>query len=180
MKTAIVVCAMALGASSFAQAPGPIMPGPPRFPAALRLYLELTDTQIDAITFLNAEYERFAQTKRRRMNQVQQEIAEETAREPLDPMALGLSYAELEASRRQLNAELARTRSRIRAVLSEPQSMKLKALEDVIKLLPIYSEAVQVNLLEPVAWGPAPVASGITSCFGVITSEPSGPRVNEP
>lgn len=152
MKRAILILTAALAATLLAQTPGPIMPTPPYqspFPAALRLFLELSDTQIDTITFLNTDYQRLAQSKQRRMSQVQQELAEELARDPLDPMAIGLRYAELEATRRQLNAELERTRSKIRAVLKEPQVAKLKVLADITKLLPIYSEAVQVNLLEP-------------------------------
>jgi hypothetical protein len=125
------------------------MPGPARFPAALRLYLELTDTQVENIIFLNNEYQRWAQPRQRRMNQVQQELNEALTREPLDPMALGLATAEIEATRRQLQAELERTRAKIRAVLNEKQQPKLKALEDILKLWPIYSEAAGVNLLEP-------------------------------
>ncbi len=168
---------MAAGLLAQVVQPGtPIVPGPWRFPAALRLYLELTDAQIDSITFLNTEYQRLVQTKQRRMSQVQQELTEELAKDPLDPMAIGLRYAELEATRRQLDAELGRTRTKIRAVLKEPQAAKLKVLEDITKLLPIYSEAVQVNLLEAQAWTPMPVSGGVIG--GIIFSP--GPAVNEP
>ncbi len=156
MKCAILILTAALAATLFAQVPGPVMPTPPYpapFPTALRLFLELSDRQMDTITQLNAEYNRFVATKTRRMNQVHEEIVEETAREPLDPLGLGVRYAELEATRRQLAAELARTRERIRAALTDPQRAKLQILQEALKLLPLYSEAVQINLLEPVLWG---------------------------
>jgi hypothetical protein len=154
----------------------PGMPGGPGFPAALRLYLELSDTQIDSISFLNADYQRFVQAKQWRMGQVQQELMDELAKDPLDPMAIGLRYAEMEATRRQFSAELARTRTKIRAVLTEPQAKKLKALEDITKLLPIFSEAVQVNLLGAATSFLMPISGG---AVGSMVSVP-GPRVNEP
>ncbi len=179
MKTAVVICALVLAASAVAQMPGPI-PGPalprvPGFPAALRLYLELSDTQVENINFLNNEFQRWAQPKQRRMNQVQQELNEALNKEPLDPMALGLATAEIEATRRQFKAEFERTRAKIRAVLSERQQPKLKALEDIFKLWPIYSEAVQVNLLESIGWFPMPVGSAVAG--GIIV--PPGPGSGE-
>jgi len=180
MKSAPVICALALAASAFAQVPGPTpTPGPMpqvRFPAALRLYLELSDTQVENIIFLNTEYQRWAQARQRRMNQVQQELNEALNKEPLDPMALGLATAEIEATRRQLRAELERTRVKIRAVLNERQQPKLKALEDILKLWPIYSEAVGVNLLEPIAWAVQPVAGGVPGGIVVVP----GPGLEQP
>jgi hypothetical protein len=175
MRIVILLCAVALCTGLLAQAPGPILPGPARFPAALRLYLELTDTQVENIIFLNSEYQRWAQVRQRRMNQVRQELDEALAREPLDPMAIGLAMAEIEATQRQMRAELERTRAKIRAALNEGQTKRLKALEEILKLWPIYTEAVGVNLLEAAPWGVAPWVGGV---IGVIT-EP-GPRVTEP
>lgn len=158
-----------------AQVPGPVpspIPGPAPFPTALRLYLELTSTQEETIRNLNADYNRLAATKMRRANQVQQEIIEETAKEPLDPMALGLRYAEIESIRRQLAQELERTRAKVRAALTEPQRGKLKILEDALKLLPLYSEAVGVNLLEwSVGFGVMPMG-GVTVPAGVSVPVP--------
>ena len=74
---------------------------------------------------------------------MQQEIAQETARPGLDPLALGLRYTELEVIRRELQDEFRRTRDRIR----QAQRTKLGSLEAILKLLPIYSEAVNVNLV---------------------------------
>jgi hypothetical protein len=132
--------------------PPVIRPPLPQFPSALRLYLEISDTQIETIRNLNADFQRFASGKYLRMSQLQQEIAQDTASEPLDPMKLGLSYAEMETIRRQLQQELVTTRSRIRQTLTDPQRAKLKTLEDAARLIPIYSEAISVNLLEPYAY----------------------------
>ena len=178
MKSVILICTLALAAGLWAQVPGSTpVPGPMppvRFPAALRLYLELSDAQVDNIIFLNSEYQRWAQARQRRMNQVQQELDEALAKEPLDPMAIGLAMAEIEATRRQLRAEMERTRVKLRAVLNDKQQARLKALEDVLKLWPIYSEAVAVNLLEPVAGLVQPLGGVV----GVITQP--GQPVSQP
>lgn len=173
----MLVFAVVLAAGLHAQTPtpGPVVPSPMppvRFPAALRLYLELSDTQVENIIFLNSEYQRWAQARQRRMNQVQQELNDALAREPLDPMAIGLSMAEIEATRRQLKAELDRTRTKIRAVLNERQQARLKALEDALKLWPIYSEAVGVNLLEAANWGVTPLSGGVVG--GIVDAPGSG------
>jgi len=154
-RTALCFLFFVFVAAMFAQLPGPIPPVPPgqvppapAFPAALRLFLDLSDAQVDSMRNLNADYVRFATGKFRRVSQVQGEIADETAKSPLDPMGLGLRYAEIEAIRRQLVEEQAKLRNAIRAVLNDPQRARLKALEDIAKLLPIYGEAVSVNLIE--------------------------------
>src|SRR5712692_8204070 len=98
-RTALCFLFFVFVAAMFAQLPGLIPPGPPgqvppapAFPAALRLFLDLSDAQVDSIRNLNADYVRFATGKFRRVSQVQGEIADETAKSPLDPMGLGLRY----------------------------------------------------------------------------------------
>ena len=140
-----------LAASLGAQIPGPLPPPGfvgPNFPAAIRLFLDLSDSQVQTIQQQNADLGRFAAGKSLRASQVQQEIAQETARPGLDPLALGLRYTELEVIRRELQDEFRRTRDRIRQALTEPQRAKLGSLEAILKLLPIYSEAASVNLVE--------------------------------
>lgn len=56
-----------------------------------------------AITQNNNEHERWRQIKERRVYQVRGEIGEETRRPPLDPVALGLRYAEIEAICREID-----------------------------------------------------------------------------
>ena len=82
-----------------------------------------------------------------RSAQVQGEIAEWTAKEPLEPMALGLRYTELEVIRRELRDGLARTREKVMAVLDNAQKAKLKTLEDAMKLQPVIAQAQCENLL---------------------------------
>ena len=54
-------------------------------------------------------------------------------------------------------------RAKIRESLTEAQRARLRILDDVVKLLPIYSEAVNVNLVEtPAGFGPSPrLGSGV-------------------
>lgn len=158
-----------------AQVPGPVpspTPAPAPFPTALRLYLELTGAQEETIRNLNGDYNRLAATKMRRASQVQQEIMEETAKEPLDPMALGIRYAEIESIRRQLAQEQSRLRGRLQEALTPAQRAKLKILEDALRLLPLYSEAVGVNLLEwPAGLGVMPIG-GAGAPVGVVVPAP--------
>jgi hypothetical protein len=141
----------------------PALPVVPSFPPALRLFLNLSDTQIQMIRDLNVDYIRFVATKARRLNQVQQEITDETQKQVLDPMALGLRYVEIEAIRREVNDELTKLQAKVRDSLSDTQRQMLSTLEDAIKLLPIYSEAVQVHLVAPAETGvPRVVTGGFT------------------
>ena len=124
---------------------------------ALRLFLELTETQVAAIQQANADFDRLAAQRQRRMAQVQQEIADEMAKDPVDPLALGLRYAEMVSIWRFLEGEQGRLRDKVRQVLTEPQRARLRALEEALKLLPLYYEATGVNLLAPLrGFGLAP------------------------
>ena len=68
------------------------------------------------------------------MFEVQREIGVETARQPLDPVALGLRYAEVETIRRVIAERSAKLVPDNVAVLTEVQKMKLKALEEAMRL----------------------------------------------
>lgn len=115
--------------------------------SVLQRYLELADSQVETILRNNEDYNRYSREKQNRIAQVQSEIAEETAKESLDPAALGIRYAEIEVHCRQLKEEAARTRNLNMAALSDAQKTKLKALEEAVKLLPVISEAEWTNLL---------------------------------
>ena len=145
MKKLLLV--LILVAPTFAQLPDPIPIRAFGFPAQLKQYLGLSDAQVDTIVRLNMEYNRLAAEKSLRSAQVQSEIAEWTAKEPLEPMALGLRYTELEVIRRELRDGLARTREKTLAVLDTAQKAKLKALEDAMKLQPVIAQAQCENLL---------------------------------
>ena len=119
----------------------------PAFPQPLKEYLGLSDTQVAAISKINADFNQFAGEKQRRALQVQQEIAAETAKETIDPMALGVRYLELEAIRRELRDHQATLLQGTVAGLNDAQKAKLKVLDDAWKLQAVISEAQCENLL---------------------------------
>jgi hypothetical protein len=118
------------------------------FPTQLKDYLGLTDALAASITKLNSDYTSFNMQKQSRIAQVQRELVVETAKDQLDPMALGLRYVELETIRRELNDQLKKTRTAAVALLNDAQKLKLKALEDAMKLQPTITQAQCENLLD--------------------------------
>ena len=62
------------------------------------------------------------------------EIAAETARENLDAMALGLRYLELEVNCREVTEAFGKLRTQNLALLNDSRKVKLKVLEDALKL----------------------------------------------
>jgi len=113
----------------------------------LRQYLQLTDSQVTAITDANRRFSEWTLEKQLRIATVQREIAEETARSPLDPMALGVRYAEIEAICREVREREATLQTSKVNQLTDAQKIKLKALEDAWKLMPTISEAQSAGLL---------------------------------
>ena len=121
------------------------------FPPQLKAYLELTDDQIQAITKANTDLNAFRATKLQRQLQVQTELAQEMAKQTLDPMALGLRYMELEAIRRELNAEQQKTATAVQNILTAPQKTKAAALQQALQLYPTACSAVEQNVLPTAA-----------------------------
>ena len=140
--------------------PIPILPG---IPPELRQYLALTDAQANAVDKLIFDNEMLSSEKSRRMAQVQSEIAEELNKDPLDPMSIGVRYAEIEAIRRGLDAESKRMRVAIRAVLTDPQKVKLKTLEDASKLGSTISSAVCFGFLDPTSYAMPRLGASFTN-----------------
>ncbi len=129
------------------------------FPPEIRAFLTLTDAQVQAISRANSDYAEYSAQKSARMAQVQREIDEETRKDVLDPGAIGVRYAELEAIRRDLDDQLQRTREKVAAQLTDPQKAKLKTLDDARKLQPVIRDAECTNLLAPLP----PVLVGVIS-----------------
>jgi hypothetical protein len=125
--------------------------GPPLSPDLIQ-YLGLNDNQATAIRQANNSYFQFTMQKSLRSSQVQNEIAVETARPTLDPMALGLRYLELEAIQREIATEEARTRTTVQAILTDAQKTKIKALEDAMRLQPLICDAQSARILAPPAF----------------------------
>jgi hypothetical protein len=179
MIRVIVLCAVAVVVSA-QQMPGPgniIFNGPGVSPA-LQRYLELTQDQVARITRLNNAFRQFQGEKSRRSFQVQLEIGQEQRRETLDPMALGLRHVELEAIRREIEAEQRKTLASVQEILTPAQRTRIAALQEVLRQYPLACEAVSNNLMAP----PAPMApdpatgsfasfllGGVPACGGITT-----------
>lgn len=113
----------------------------------VREYLQLTNAQVLGIALNNDDYNRTIQERLQRVRQVQIEIAAETAKDPVDPAALGVRYAEIELICRDLR-DLANTLQKQNlALLTDEQRTKLRTLEEALKLLPVLTEAQMSNLL---------------------------------
>jgi len=129
----------------------------PNFRQPLELvkqFLQLTDSQLQMILASNDDYNRFVYEKQSRIWQVQMEIGEETAREPLDPAALGIRYAEIEAICRLMKDRAEKLQTRNRDVLNPDQKSKLKVLEDALKLGPVILDAQFGNRMGDSSSGP--------------------------
>lgn len=118
-----------------------------RFPERLKEYLALTDAQAARISEQNNAFTRWSAGRSQRAYEVQFEIGLETARSPLDPGALGVRYAEVEAIRREIEERNTKLIAENMAVLTPAQATKLRALEEALKLVSTGSEAQSVRLL---------------------------------
>ena len=168
----------------------------PSVPPALRQYLELTQEQVTRIERLNNALRQFETQKARRAFQVQSELSEETARTSLDPMALGMRYVELEAIRREIDAERKRTVDEVQAVLTPAQRTKISALQEVLRNVGLACDAVNHNLmplpplaqaLPGVTTSPALTTNfatfllgGVPACLGVPTFRSGDFTVTQP
>jgi hypothetical protein len=121
------------------------------FPPQLKSFLELTDDQVTAIKKANTDLNEFRSTKLQRQFQVQMELAQETAKQTPDPMAMGLRYVELEAIRRELQAEQQKTATAVQNLLTAPQKTKVAALQQAFQLYPTACSAIDQNVLQPPA-----------------------------
>lgn len=143
-----------------ASGPGLVMPIP-LFPPELQKFLELSGQQVDAIRRANIELDTFRARKQFRLAQVEAEIREWTAKDPIDAMQLGVRYAEMEGIRREIRDAEKDARAKIRGVLNPAQMAKLKALEDAARLQPLINSAVCENLMQL----PEMPVTGITRWF---------------
>ena len=116
-------------------------------PSSLAEYLALTGEQKEAIAANNAAYTRASLLKQNRLAQVEQEIREETGRDPLSAGALGVRYVEIETACRELADEGRKTRDRNLALLTEAQKTRIKALEEALRLLPLAQESQGAGLV---------------------------------
>ncbi|MEK7753203.1 MAG: hypothetical protein AAB654_14865 [Acidobacteriota bacterium] len=164
-KLLLLVCLGAMTVLAQGQGPGQgtIVPFP-LFSPELQKYLDLSNAQVDAIRRANMELTALSARKQFRMAQVQAEIRDWTAKDPIDAMQLGVRYAELEGLRREIGDEQKKAVAKVRGTLNAAQLAKLKVLEDAVKLQPLINDAVCENLMSPAA--PQPM--------GVIGRTPGG------
>ena len=107
----------------------------------------MTETQSVRISGQIGAFSQWSQQRSQRMYEVQFEIAGETARSPLDPGALGVRYAEVEAIRREIVERSKKLVAENVALLTPAQTIKLKALEEALKLVNTGYEARSIGLL---------------------------------
>jgi hypothetical protein len=131
-----------LAISAFCQTP---LPPPQQALPQVRQYLSLTDDQVTAILKTNSDYNTFSFEQQRQIQQAESQIAAETAKDPLDPVALGTLYAQIETTCRGLRDKAAAAQQQNISVLTDVQKAKLNMLNDTVKLAPIISEAQSDN-----------------------------------
>lgn len=140
-----------LAGAALAQVMPPVMQPPiiggPEPSLALRQYLDLTNEQVSSIIRLRGDLNRFQSEKLRRQLQVNLEMSQELRRETLDPMAIGVRHVELEAIRREIDAEQARVARDVQALLTAAQRTRVQALHDVLRTYPLACEALYHNLM---------------------------------
>ena len=161
MRNLLLVLTMA--ASAWGQGTIPIGRGPAL--AQIREYLALTEAQFNRIQQQNNDFSRWSFTQSQRMFEVQREISVETARQPLDPVALGLRYAEVETIRRVIAERSAKLVPDNIAVLTDLQKMKLKALEEAMKLAETAGSEARGIRLVPDSCGAFGIGFGVPSDF---------------
>jgi len=115
----------------------------------LRGFLELTREQVQSIERANERLAEFQRSKTVRRFTVLAEIAQESARPTIDPMALGLRYRELTLIEREIEEERVKTRTAVQAVLTAAQRTKLGTLEQALRLQSTACLAVDSNLMAP-------------------------------
>jgi len=159
-----------LAASSWAQS----LPSLYQPLAQVRTFLQLSDAQLQAILSNNGDCNQLAQTK-----QAQSEIAIETAKDMIDPMALGVRYAEIETTCRDLKTQATAYQTKNIAVLADPQKAKLQVLQDALNLAPVISDAESGNLIgsspnAPMFFTSASIGSSSNSVIGAALGPVSG------
>jgi len=109
-------------------------------------YLGLTAEKLDRIS--NNRQEIYSQSGIGRMRTVVREIVEETQRDPLDPIALGLRYAEVESLRRRHAEDNTKLHLANLNVLTPEQRLKRNALVEAIRLHEEVEQAQASDLIQ--------------------------------
>jgi len=161
------ICCIVLGSTALlAQSTDPAGPGMPiavqRY-AQLVKYLGLDAKQTAELIRVDAEFQRYLAAKTLRAAQVESELRTETLKPVVDPLALGVRYAELEAICREARDTEKKTGESARKALTAAQLPKVVVLEQAFALLPVITEADSAHLVD------APLA-GTSGAVGVVVS----------
>jgi hypothetical protein len=143
-------------------------------------FLGLTDAQVKAILQNNADYNAFSFQQQRQIQNAQAQIALETAKDPLDPMALGTLYAGIESACRDLRNKASTSQMQIISILTDAQKARLNVLNDAMKLAPIISEAQSGNLLGSPNSPPFLFTANSSGIFSSLIGFPSVPGCTPP
>jgi hypothetical protein len=176
--------------TSFAQAQTPGAPGIPptdpgrpiafQLPPSQRLaeFLGLSREQVDGIRRNILEHNAWRARKQQRIFQVNGEIADETRKSPLDPLGLGIRYAEVESICREIRERDQYLMKVNVDALTMPQKQRIAVLEEAIKLAPVIQDAQAASLLSGGQPGFAQfvLGPGVTGgTFGGFLGVPAGP-----
>lgn len=114
----------------------------------LVIYLQLTPEQTAKLAAANLELDQFLARKEARVVQVNAEIRDETTKDVVEPLALGLRYTELEAICRESRDKKQKAVTATQSVLNPTQLAQLKTLEQAYAMLPLVQTADAVNLID--------------------------------
>ena len=124
-----------------------VFPKTPPAEQAIQEYLGLSVEQIAAIRSNNLTFSSWVLERAARMEAVQFEVIAESEKNPILPGALGVRYAEMEATRRELFERNDKTIAENQALLNDAQNEKRHALEAQVLLYGPAIEAKRLNLL---------------------------------
>ena len=159
----LILMSLALAGLTFAQgpAPGPGQQGPrgPIVPAALKTYLALSDTQVQALIDLRKTQ---AEENKPILEQIRtkaEALREEMNKTSPDPAVVGKLMVEMKQLRESLKEGRGEVNPAAVAILTPEQQAKLKALSDALTLAPAANQAAGLGLIArpdpPAGLGPA-------------------------
>lgn len=163
MKRALLIIMLMTTGSAFGQLTGRFLPF-----EEVKQFLQLSDAQVQNLLLNTTQHSLTVSGKRSRIGDVQREIAAETAKEQLDPMALGVRYVEVETLCREIRTTTTELITRNQALLNADQKAKLKVLEDAIKLAPVIQQAQIFSLLENGGFSGPTLLTGSAIGYGLL------------
>jgi hypothetical protein len=153
-------------------------PTPQQPLSQVKQFLSLTDSQVSAIVQNNNDYNTFSFQQQQTIQHAQAQIAVETAKDQLDPVAIGTLYAGIESACRDLRNKAASSQTQNVSILTDAQKAKLNMLNDAMKLVPTISEAQSGNLLPSPNAPPFAFSAFSSGIIAGVLGFPSVPGCN--